>query len=260
VKQNMHTEPGSPLLYAEGITKSYGQQHVLRSTDFSVREGEVKAILGRSGSGKSTLLRCTALLELPDSGNIWFKGAKLGKKPDSDRWLRETQLARQRREIGMVFQRFNLFPHLTALENVGIGPRTIQGVGADECAERAMAELKHVDMAQCAGKYPQELSGGQQQRVAIARALVMNPKVMLFDEPTSALDPELVGGVLKVMERLASEGMTMVVVTHEVRFARHVADTVVMFHEGRIVEEATPEEFFDDPKSDATRQFLKHVI
>ncbi len=257
---SVHGAGSVPVLVADKVSKSYGHTQVLRDADFSVQQGEVKAILGRSGSGKSTLLRCLALLELPDSGNVWFQGERLGRRPGSDRWLRETQRARQRRPIGMVFQRFNLFPHLTALENVTIGPRTIEGAGEKESVARAMEELQHVDMAPFAHRYPSELSGGQQQRVAIARALALSPKVMLFDEPTSALDPELVGGVLRVMERLASEGMTMVVVTHEVRFARHVADSVVMFHDGAIVEEGPPASFFDSPRHEQTRGFLEHVL
>lgn len=259
---NNSSGPVQPaLLAAEKLCKSYNTNQVLREVDLSIRSGEVKAVLGRSGSGKSTMLRCLALLELPNSGNVWLTGQRLGRPPGrSDRWMRERDLARQRRQIGMVFQRFNLFPHLTVLENVTIGPRTIEGVSARQSIDRGMAELHHVGMSPYANRYPSELSGGQQQRVAIARALVMNPKVMLFDEPTSALDPELVGGVLRVMERLATEGMTMIVVTHEVRFARRVANSVVMFHEGVIIEEAPPVEFFDNPRHEMTQRFLEHVL
>jgi polar amino acid transport system ATP-binding protein len=199
-----------------------------------------------------------ALLELPDAGEIWLGGQRLGMR--DGKWLAERHLARQRREIGMVFQRFNLFPHLTALQNVTIAPATVNGVAGREGVAAAMAVLEHVGMADYAQRFPSELSGGQQQRVAIARALVMNPKVMLFDEPTSALDPELVDGVLRVMERLATEGMTMVVVTHEVGFAKRVADSVVMFDEGEVVEESSPETFFGAPSHQRTIRFLEHVL
>jgi polar amino acid transport system ATP-binding protein len=256
---NIATAHNEALMRATGVTKSYHGKQVVKDVDFSVREGEVKAILGPSGSGKSTLLRCMAMLETPDSGDLWLHEEKLGKKDGSDRWLPERHLAKQRRDIGMVFQRFNLFPHLTALSNVTVGPRTISGKSATT-DEDAMAVLGHVGMADFASRYPSELSGGQQQRVAIARALILNPTVMLFDEPTSALDPELVGEVLRVMERLATEGMTMVVVTHEVGFARRVADTVVMFDEGEIIEEAPPGAFFGSPEHARTKRFLEHVL
>jgi ABC-type polar amino acid transport system ATPase subunit len=255
---NVNTANNEVLMRATGVTKSYHGKQVVKGVDFSVREGEVKAILGPSGSGKSTLLRCMAMLETPDSGDLWLHGEKLGKKDGGDRWLPERHLARQRRDIGMVFQRFNLFPHLTALRNVTVGPRTINGKSATT-DEEAIGVLGHVGMADFASRYPSELSGGQQQRVAIARALILNPTVMLFDEPTSSLDPELVGEVLRVMERLATEGMTMVVVTHEVGFARRVADTVVMFDEGEIIEEAPPEAFFGSPEHARTKRFLEHV-
>lgn len=254
--------PGvDPVLEAVELHKRYGHHEVLRGVSLRVRRGEVKAILGPSGSGKSTLLRCLALLEPVERGEIRMEGRRIGVRESRGR-LRpapEAVLARQRTDIGMVFQRFNLFPHLTALENVMIGLTEVRRRPREEARQIAHTMITRVGLAARAGHYPSELSGGQQQRVAIARALVMNPKVMLFDEPTSALDPELVGEVLAVMEELAREGMTMIVVTHEVAFARSAADRVVMMDEGEVIEDAEPAEFFGAPRHDRTRRFLEAV-
>jgi polar amino acid transport system ATP-binding protein len=230
------------VLRAYDVTKWYGDLEVLRGVSFEVEPGQVKVIIGPSGSGKSTLLRCLALLEEPDRGEISLED----RRP-------------QPGEIGMVFQRFNLFQNMTALENVMCGLVEVRRQSKREAREEAMAFLTRVGLADRASQYPDELSGGQQQRVAIARALVMRPKAMLFDEPTSALDVELVREVLEVMESLARDGMTMVVVSHELRFAHHVASSVLMMDEGRIVEEAPPDEFFSSPKEERTKRFLSLV-
>jgi polar amino acid transport system ATP-binding protein len=250
-----------PLLEAVDIHKRYGHNEVLRGVTFGVKRGDVRAVLGPSGSGKSTLLRCLALLEPVDAGEVRLEGTRLGVRDRNGGavHLPERDLARQRSDIGMVFQRFNLFPHMTALQNVMIGLTEVRRRSAAEARETAADMLGRVGLAERANFYPSELSGGQQQRVAIARALVMNPRVMLFDEPTSALDPELVGEVLGVMEELAREGMTMIVVTHEIGFARRVASLVTMMDEGRIVEDAPPAEFFAAPRHDRTRRFLEAV-
>lgn len=252
---------GEYVLEAIELHKRYGHNEVLRGVSFGVHRGDVKAVLGPSGSGKSTLLRCLALLEPVDRGEIRLDGRRIGVRPSGDHFiaLPEGDLARERSNIGMVFQRFNLFPHLTALGNVMIGLTEVRARPRSEAKEIARNMLARVGLAEKAGSFPSELSGGQQQRVAIARALVMNPKVMLFDEPTSALDPELVAGVLAVMEELANEGMTMVVVTHEIGFARRVADRVIMMDDGSIIEDAPPSEFFDSPKQERTRKFLEAV-
>ena len=251
-----------PLIEAVDIHKRYGRTEVLRGVSFTVRRGDVRAVLGPSGSGKSTLLRCLALLEPIDGGEVRLEGRRLGVREESrgtTGHLPERELARQRSDIGMVFQRFNLFPHLTALQNVMIGLTEVRRKSKHEAREIAADMLGRVGLSERANFYPSELSGGQQQRVAIGRALVMNPKVMLFDEPTSALDPELVGEVLVVMEELAREGMTMIVVTHEVGFARRAASLVTMMDEGVIVEEGTPTDFFDHPREERTRRFLEAV-
>jgi ABC-type polar amino acid transport system ATPase subunit len=250
-----------PLLEAVEIRKRYGRNEVLRGVSFGVERGDVKAVLGPSGSGKSTMLRCLALLEPIDGGEVRLEGRTVGVRQAGSRTVRlpERQLAHQRRDIGMVFQRFNLFPHLTALGNVMLGLTEVRQRSKGDASQIAGNILERVGLGARAGFYPSELSGGQQQRVAIARALVMNPKVMLFDEPTSALDPELVGEVLAVMEELAREGMTMVVVTHEVGFAKKVADRVLMMDEGEIIEDATPVEFFANPRHVRTRRFLESV-
>jgi len=230
------------VLRAQDVTKWYGDLEVLRGVTFEVDPGQVKVIIGPSGSGKSTLLRVLARLEEPESGSV-----SLGDAPPGPG------------EVGMVFQRFNLFQNMTALENVMCGLVEVRRLGKPEAREQALAFLERVGLADRAAQYPDELSGGQQQRVAIARALVMKPAAMLFDEPTSALDIELVREVLDVMESLARDGMTMVVVTHEMRFAHHVASSVLMMDEGRIVEEAPPDEFFSSPKEERTQRFLALV-
>ncbi|MEE4024076.1 amino acid ABC transporter ATP-binding protein [Gordonia sp. PKS22-38] len=251
-----------PVLQAINLHRSYGDTEVLKGVDLTVGKGEVKALLGPSGSGKSTILRLLALLEPADDGEILLNGKQLGVSVATDgstRPLREAQLAKQRRDIGMVFQRFNLFAHLDVMHNVTLALTEVAGVSKHDARDQAEAMLERVGMAHRMKHYPSELSGGQQQRVAIARALVMNPSVMLFDEPTSALDPELVGEVLDVMEQLADEGMTMVVVTHETRFARRVANEVALFDDGQIVESGPPATFFDDPSHPRTQQFLSHL-
>jgi ABC-type polar amino acid transport system ATPase subunit len=240
------------VLRADGVRKQYGELEVLKGVTFEVDRGEVKVIIGPSGSGKSTLLRCLAMLETPDAGDVFLETERLTG-------LSEKQLAPHRSEVGMVFQRFNLFQNMTALGNVMCGLVEVRRLPKREARDRALEFLERVGLADKASQYPDELSGGQQQRVAIARALVMRPKAMLFDEPTSALDVELVREVLDVMESLAREGMTMVVVTHELRFAQHVARAVLMMDEGRIVEEAPPDEFFSAPKEERTRRFLALV-
>jgi polar amino acid transport system ATP-binding protein len=241
-----------PVVRAEDVHKSYDGLEVLRGVSIDVGRGEVKVIIGPSGSGKSTLLRCLALLEPVDSGDVYLDGERLSL-------VREKELAKHRSEVGMVFQRFNLFQNMTALANVMCGLVEVRGLPKREARERAREFLARVGLADKADSYPDELSGGQQQRVAIARALVMRPKAMLFDEPTSALDVELVREVLDVMEGLAREGMTMVVVSHELRFAHHVASSILMMDEGKIVEEAPPDRFFTSPAHERTRRFLALV-
>jgi ABC-type polar amino acid transport system ATPase subunit len=230
------------ILRAASVHKRYGDLEVLRGVTFEVGRGEVKVIIGPSGSGKSTLLRCLALLEQPDAGDVSLEGQRPG-----------------RAEVGMVFQRFNLFQNMTALGNVMIGLTEVRKVPKREAREQATELLARVGLKDKTSQYPDELSGGQQQRVAIARALVMKPKVMLFDEPTSALDVELVREVLDVMEELATDGMTMVVVSHELRFAHHVASSILMMDEGVVIEEAPPERFFSAPEHERTRRFLALV-
>jgi ABC-type polar amino acid transport system ATPase subunit len=250
-----------PVLQVRNLHKKYQDQHVLQGVEFQIKQGQVKAVLGPSGSGKSTMLRLMALLEPADDGEIILRGKPIGVREKGSKTipLPERELAKERRDIGMVFQKFNLFPHLTACRNVMLGLTSVKGLHHREAEERAQEMLTRVGLSHRSGHYPSELSGGQQQRVAIARALVMNPDVLLFDEPTSALDPELVGEVLDVMESLANDGMTMIVVTHEVRFARRVADEVTLFDSGVIVEQASPDEFFDNPQHARTRKFLSHV-
>jgi glutamate transport system ATP-binding protein len=240
------------LITLSGVNKYFGELHVLRDVELSVERGEVVVVIGPSGSGKSTLCRVINRLEPVSSGEIVFDGTRL---PDEGK-----ALARLRSEVGMVFQSFNLFAHKTILENVMLGPVKVRKEKPAVVRERAQRLLDRVGIADQAGKYPAQLSGGQQQRAAIARALAMQPKAMLFDEPTSALDPEMVGEVLDVMTGLARDGMTMVVVTHEMGFARHAANRVVFMADGQLVEQATPNEFFDHPKSERAREFLSKVL
>jgi glutamate transport system ATP-binding protein len=243
---------GEQLIVLDNVNKWFGPLHVLQDVSLSVERGEVVVVIGPSGSGKSTLCRAINRLEPIDSGTITFDGQPL---PAEGR-----ALARLRSEVGMVFQSFNLFAHKTILQNVMLGPVKVRKEKPAEARERAMSLLERVGIASQAEKFPAQLSGGQQQRVAIARALAMQPKALLFDEPTSALDPEMVGEVLEVMTSLAREGMTMVVVTHEMGFARHAANRVVFMADGQLVESATPEEFFAHPKSDRAKDFLSKIL
>jgi ABC-type polar amino acid transport system ATPase subunit len=243
------------MIEASDITKHYGRLEVLKGVSLGVERGQVKVVVGPSGSGKSTLLRCLALLEPIEEGSIVLDGQDVAWHARGGRG--ERSLVPFRSQLCMVFQHFNLFPHLTALENVMIGPVHVRGVARETARSEAAALLARVRLADKAERYPHELSGGQQQRVAIARALALRPKVMLFDEPTSALDPELVREVIDVMEELARDGMTMIVVSHEMRFAHEAADAIVMMDEGRIIEEAPPERFFTAPAQERTRRFLQ---
>lgn len=255
-----------PMIKVRGVHKFFGKLHVLRGIDVDVAPGEVCVILGPSGSGKSTLLRCLNQLETISAGRIEIEGELLGYREvvRDNRVilhdLSDAAIAQQRSRIGMVFQRFNLFPHMTALHNVMEAPIRVAGIPKDAAENRARTLLAKVGLEDRADHYPSELSGGQQQRVAIARALAMEPEVMLFDEPTSALDPELVGEVLSVMKDLAASGMTMVVVTHEVGFAREVADKVIFMDEGVVVEMGPPSEVIDNPRQARTKEFFSKVL
>jgi polar amino acid transport system ATP-binding protein len=256
------TETEPSMVWADGVHKRFGRLEVLKGISLRVRPREVMCVIGPSGSGKSTFLRCINHLEKIDAGKLWVDGELVGYRQRGDRLyeLRDREVARKRREIGMVFQRFNLFPHMTALQNVVEAPTQVKGESRREATERARELLASVGLADKAGAYPRELSGGQQQRVAIARALAMHPKLMLFDEPTSALDPELVGDVLAVMRQLAGNGMTMVVVTHEMGFAREVGDSLVFMDDGVIVEQGNPQDVIADPQHERTRSFLAKVL
>jgi len=251
-----------PIIVIEGLRKSFGKLEVLRGIDLTIHKGEVVVVIGPSGSGKSTLLRCINFLEKPTAGRVLFHGEEVGQRLMNGRLvpLPEKVLDRQRARMGMVFQRFNLFPHMTALENVIEAPIRVRKMPRREAEELGLRLLRRVGLADKASQYPNFLSGGQQQRVAIARALAMEPDVMLFDEPTSALDPELVGEVLQVMKDLANDGMTMVVVTHEMGFAREVGDRVLFMEDGLIVEEGPPEQIFSAPRHPRTREFLSKVL
>ena len=251
MSQEQAAEKNMPVIELRHVDKHYGELHVLRDVSLSVRRGEVVVIIGPSGSGKSTLCRTINRLETIDSGQILIEGEPL---PQEGR-----ELARMRSELGMVFQQFNLFAHMSILDNVTLGPREVLGQPKEEAEKYALELLARVGVAEQAHKVPAQLSGGQQQRAAIARSLAMRPKAMLFDEPTSALDPEMINEVLDVMVELARGGMTMIVVTHEMGFARRVADRVVFMADGAIVEEGAPDEFFDHPKSQRARDFLDSI-
>lgn len=241
-----------PFISIRGARKTYGKVEALRGVDLDISKGEVVLIIGPSGSGKSTLLRSVNRLERLDSGTIYIDGDCVTDEKADIRQIRE--------EVGMVFQSFNLFPHLSVMENIVLAPTTVKKVSAVEAEETALRLLKKVGLTDKAHAYPDQLSGGQQQRVAIARALAMNPKVMLFDEPTSALDPEMIKEVLDVMTALAREGMTMLVVSHEMGFARAAANRVIFMDQGQIIESAPPDEFFTNPKEDRTKRFLEHIL
>ncbi|WP_445612437.1 amino acid ABC transporter ATP-binding protein [Geobacillus sp. YF-1] len=240
------------MIYFHQVNKYYGDFHVLKDINLTINQGEVVVIIGPSGSGKSTLVRCINRLETISSGELIVDGVKVNDK--------QININELRRNIGMVFQHFNLYPHMTVLQNITLAPRKVLGMSEKEANDIAMYYLEKVGIPDKANAYPSALSGGQQQRVAIARGLAMKPKIMLFDEPTSALDPETIGEVLDVMKQLAKEGMTMVVVTHEMGFAREVADRIVFMDQGRILEEAPPEEFFASPKEERARVFLSRIL
>ncbi|WP_261697998.1 amino acid ABC transporter ATP-binding protein [Staphylococcus equorum] len=240
------------MINIKNLYKSFGKNEVLKGIDFTVNQGEVVAIIGPSGSGKSTLLRCMNLLETPTSGEVIFKDNNITSK--------DTELEKLRQQMGMVFQNFNLFPHKKVIDNVILAPSLLKKGNQNDLKKEAQLLLEKVGLEDKSDAYPAQLSGGQKQRVAIARALAMNPEVLLFDEPTSALDPEVVGDVLKVMKDLAKEGMTMVVVTHEMHFARDVSDKVVFMADGVIVESGTPEEVFDHQQHERTKNFLSRVL
>ncbi len=240
------------MIKIKGLKKSFGDLEVLKGIDLEIKEREVVCIIGASGSGKSTLLRCINLLEEPTDGEVYIEDVKVNDP--------KTDINKIRTDVGMVFQQFNLFPHMTVLDNITIAPRKVKKVDEKEAEALAYELLAKVGLTDKAHNYPEQLSGGQMQRLAIARALAMKPKVMLFDEPTSALDPEMVKEVLDVMKQLAQEGMTMVVVTHEMGFAREVADRVIFIDGGYLVEEGTPEEIFNNPKNERTKAFLGKVL
>jgi polar amino acid transport system ATP-binding protein len=241
-----------PLIQAIDVQKSFGNLSVLRGIDLNIYKGDVVVIIGPSGSGKSTFLRCLNLLEVPTGGSIHFENVDITDK--------RVNIDKHRQKMGMVFQQFNLFPHMTILKNMTIGPMKLKGMSKAEAEEKAMKLLERVGLADRADAYPSQLSGGQKQRIAIVRALCMEPEVLLFDEPTSALDPEMVGEVLQVMKDLAKEKMTMVVVTHEMGFAKEVANRVIFIDEGIIQEENEPKEFFENPKNERLKSFLSKVL
>lgn len=240
------------MITIKNLHKSFGEHEVLKGIDLEIEKGEILVIIGPSGSGKSTILRCMNLLETPTSGDVIFEGKSLVDK--------KTNIDEIRQNIGMVFQNFNLFPHKTILENVTLAPITLKKMSKEEAEKKAEVLLKRVGLYDKKDSYPSQLSGGQKQRIAIARALAMEPDMMLFDEPTSALDPEMVKEVLEVIKELAEEGMTMAIVTHEMGFAKEVADRVIFVDEGKIIEDDTPEEVFNNPKSDRTKEFFAKVL
>lgn len=240
------------MIRINNLTKSFGDNHVIKGISTEIKDGEVVVVIGPSGSGKSTFLRCLNRLEEADGGEIIFEGVDVNKK--------DTNIEKVREDMGMVFQSFNLFPHKTVLENITMAPILVKGEDKSQAEEHAVKLLERVGLADKRDAYPNQLSGGQKQRIAIVRALAMNPSVMLFDEPTSALDPEMVGEVLDVMQQLAKEGMTMVVVTHEMGFAREVGDRILFLDEGLLIEEGTPDEVFNHPKEERTQSFLNKVL
>ncbi len=246
----------SEILRIENLHKTFGDLEVLKGIDLTVQSGETVAILGSSGSGKSTMLRCVNFMEDPTEGKVFLKGELIGTERNGRMQYKEAELCALRARIGMVFQHFNLFPHMTVLENVLEGQVIVLGRGKAEAREKALAQLERVGLAEKANEYPARLSGGQKQRVAIARALAMDPEIMLFDEVTSALDPELVGEVLKTMRQLAEEGMTMLCVTHELGFAYHVANRVLFLNQGTILEQGEPQSILKEPKTNRMREFL----
>jgi cystine transport system ATP-binding protein len=247
-----------PMIRVRGLHKYFGPLHVIRGVDLDVAPAEVVVIIGPSGGGKSTFLRCLDFLEEPSAGSVEIDSVEIKAREPAREQKRHIREIRQK--AGMVFQQFNLFPHMTALGNIIEAPVTVKGLPREQAVAKAEELLEWVGLSEKRDEYPSRLSGGQQQRVAIARALAMEPKIMLFDEPTSALDPELIGEVVDVMERLANEGMTMVVVTHEIHFARDVADRVILMSEGLWAEMGPPDELFTNPKEERTRQFLAHIL
>jgi polar amino acid transport system ATP-binding protein len=253
---------GDVVVEAIDVNKWFGKLHVLKGISMTIKRREVVVVIGASGSGKTTFIRCVNHLEKIQRGRIFVNGHLIGYREVDGKLVedREKNIAKQRQEIGMVFQRFNLFPHMTALENIIEAPVHVRGAPADEATAMGRALLERVGLSPKENVYPAQLSGGQQQRVAIARALAMKPALMLFDEPTSALDPEMIGEVLEVMKELAREGMTMIVVTHEMGFAREVADRVVMIDDGQIIEDGTPEHFFTNPTQERTKSFLSKIL
>ncbi len=250
------------VVEATAVEKWFGKLHVLKGVSLTVKRREVVVVIGASGSGKTTFIRCINHLEKIQKGRIFVNGHLIGYREESGKLVedKERNIAKQRQEIGMVFQRFNLFPHMTVLDNITEAPMKVRGVPKDEAVTTGRALLARVGLSMKEAVYPSQLSGGQQQRVAIARALAMKPALLLFDEPTSALDPEMIGEVLDVMKELAIEGMTMIVVSHEMGFAREVADRVVMMDDGRIIEEGTPEHFFTAPQHERTKAFLSKIL
>ncbi len=240
------------MLVVKNLKKNFGENQVLKGIDEHIKQGEVVCVIGPSGSGKSTFLRCLNLLEEPTSGEIYLDGEQINAE--------KTDINKVRQKLGMVFQNFNLFPHKTVMENIILAPVNVLGKTAEESEKTGLELLKRVGLEDKKNAYPSSLSGGQKQRVAIARALAMNPEAMLFDEPTSALDPEMVGDVLEVMRDLAKKGMTMIIVTHEMGFAREVADRVIFMDEGYLIEEGSPENIFDNPKEERVREFLEKVL
>ena len=252
----------SPLLRLENIHKNFGDLEVLKGIDLTLEKGKKVAVIGPSGCGKSTLLRCINYMEIPSSGHVYMEGELFGERKIENTFgkLSSKELAKQRSQIGMVFQSFNLWPHLTAINNVALGPTVVNQMPKNEAYELAKSMIEKVHLTPKINEYPERLSGGQQQRVAIARALAQQPKIMLFDEPTSALDPELIGEVLNVIQELASEGRSMVLVTHEINFARELADHIIFLHDGIIIEEGPPSEVIDNPKNERLKTFLNQIV